>query len=94
MWCCKSEWPGLVCFVAINPCGLSANRADVGFFVCLFHKFSNFTPPPQKAFPAQTSWAWPCQPSISHAAEYRKVTWSIFCTNTLRTGERGGGDSN
>ena len=31
---------GLVCFVVINP----TNRVDLGFF--LFHKFSNFTPPP------------------------------------------------
>ena len=34
---------GFVCFVVINPCVLSANRVDLRF---LFHKFSNFTPPP------------------------------------------------
>ena len=34
---------GFVCFVIINPCVLSANRVDLGFFVS---KFSNFTPPP------------------------------------------------
>ena len=40
----EATGPGFVCFVVINPCVLSANRVDFGFF--LFHKFSNFTPPP------------------------------------------------
>ena len=31
--------------VVFNPCVLSANRVDFGLFF-LFHKFSNFTPPP------------------------------------------------
>ena len=34
-----------VCFVVINPRVLLANRVDFGLF--LFHKFSNFDPPPQ-----------------------------------------------
>ena len=34
--------------VVINPCVLSANRFDSGLF--LFHKFSNFTPPPPLTF--------------------------------------------
>ena len=42
--CCGSDWPWICCFV-INPCVLSANRVDLGFFL-FFHKFSNFTPPP------------------------------------------------
>ena len=33
-----------VCFVFVNPCMLSANRVDFGLL--LFHKCSNFTPPP------------------------------------------------
>ena len=32
---------GIVCFVVINPCVLSANSVDF-FFFFLFHKFSNF----------------------------------------------------
>ena len=34
---------GFFCFVVVNPCVLSANRIDLGFFV---HKFSNLLPPP------------------------------------------------
>ena len=49
MGCGAAEATGLgfVCFVVINPWVLSANRVDLGFF--LFHKFSNFTPPPPHA---------------------------------------------
>ena len=36
---------GFVCFVVINPCVLSANKL-IWAFLFLFHKFSNFTPPP------------------------------------------------
>mgnify|MGYP003571754323 CR=1 FL=1 len=43
---------GFVCFV-INPCVLSANRVDLGFF-CLCHKFSNFIPPPPLSSPLLT----------------------------------------
>ena len=46
MECGAAEATGLnfVCFVVINPRVLSANRVNFGLF--LFHKFSNFTPPP------------------------------------------------
>ena len=40
---CRSDWPGICLFFVINPRVLSANRVNLGF---LFHKFSNFTPPP------------------------------------------------
>mgnify|MGYP003571710892 CR=1 FL=1 len=40
----KASDMGFVCFVVINPCVLSANKADFGLFC---YKFSNFTPPPQ-----------------------------------------------
>ena len=54
---------GFVCFVVINPCVLSANRVDLGFF--LFHKFSNFTPlgPPtaqQSRSSRARSWGHEC----------------------------------
>ena len=38
---------GFACFVVINPRVLSANRVDLDFI--LFHKLSNFTPPPPAA---------------------------------------------
>mgnify|MGYP003571746643 CR=1 FL=1 len=46
MGCGAAEATGLgfVCFVVINPCVLSANRVDLGFF--LFHKFPILLPPP------------------------------------------------
>ena len=31
-----SDWPGLFCFVVINPCLLSANRVDLFFFFFYF----------------------------------------------------------
>ena len=40
MGCGAAEATGLG-FVFVNPCVLSANRVDLGFF---FHKVSNFTP--------------------------------------------------
>ena len=36
---------GFVCFVVLNPCVLSVNRVDLGFFLFFFDRFSNFTPP-------------------------------------------------
>ena len=36
----------LFCFFVINPRVLSANGVDFGPFCILFHKFSNFIPPP------------------------------------------------
>ena len=40
MWCCRSDWPGFVCFVVINPRVLSTNKVDSGFSVSLI------SPPP------------------------------------------------
>ena len=49
--CCRSDWSGLFCFV-INPCVVSHQSWFWSFF--LFHKFSNFTPPPPiSIFPLQ-----------------------------------------
>ena len=58
--CYRSDWLGLCLFCSINPCVLSSNRVDLGFFF-LFHKFFNFTPPPppeSSTFPWDLA-AWP-----------------------------------
>ena len=47
MRCCRRDWPGLCLFCSLSIV-FSANRVDLAFF--LFHKFSNFTPPPSLQF--------------------------------------------
>ena len=54
---CRSDWP--VCFVAINPCVLSANRVDLGFYCCFINfpfpsVFSSHPPPVSSTIPPQS----------------------------------------
>ena len=46
--CCKSDWPGLCMFCCYQPFCIVSQQSLFGLF--LFHKFSNFTPPPPGSF--------------------------------------------
>ena len=59
MRCCRSDWPGLCLFCCCQPIELIW-----GFGLCLFHKFSNYTPPshtPQTRRAAKTTDEGPVQ---------------------------------
>ena len=84
---------GFVCFAVLNPCVLSANRVDLGFF--LYHnKFSILPPPPpQRAgipLPANAVPILPLEDQNGDLLPLNAFITDFFRTSTKEVGGGGG----
>ena len=76
---CSAEATGLgfVCFVVINPCVLSANRVDLGFFVSYF---PILLPPPPSS-----EWTWQ-PPELTTESQLVRALYLLRNTVRVRSG--------